>query len=237
MQSFRGVPRGNVVELNRVYVAYAGSDKPAIIDISLKIPMKKLVLITGPNGAGKTTLIETCLGLLKPFKGKVFLLGVDTRKREVIKARKMCSYVPQDFMKPPYEAFLVKHVILMGFSSYKAPFEPLNREEREKIVWAANLLGIEDLLDKPIGILSGGQQQKVLIARAFARKPKILFLDEPFASLDKESRIFLAEMFRKYVDSEGATVFIVSHDVNPIVAYADITVELSNGRIRRVEEC
>jgi len=79
-------------------------------------------LITGPNGAGKTTLLETCLGLLKPMRGRALLLGVDTRRRRIIHARRRCSYVPQNFMKPPYEAYTALHVILLGFSAYKAPF-------------------------------------------------------------------------------------------------------------------
>ena len=225
------------MELRGVYVTYSGSDRPAILDINLEVPLKRLVLITGPNGAGKTTLIETCLGLLKPMRGTALLLGANTSRREILQARKMCSYVPQDFMKPPYEAYLAEHVILLGFSAYKAPFEPVNKKERERVLWATKLLGIEELLNKPMGTLSGGQQQKVLIARALARKPVVAFLDEPFASLDRESRTLVAETLRKYVDSQGATVFVVSHDVNPITSYVDITVELSDGRITRVEEC
>lgn len=237
MQVVRGIPKGNVVELLGVYVRYSGSDRPAILDVNLEVPPKKLVLITGPNGAGKTTLVETCLGLLKPMRGRVFLLGADTSRREVVQARRMCSYVPQDFMKPPYESYLAEHVILLGFSAYKAPFEPVNRKERERVLWATKLLGIEELLSKPMGTLSGGQQQKVLIARALARRPMVAFFDEPFASLDRESRTLVAETLRKYVDSQGATVFVVSHDISPIVGHADITVKLSDGRITRVEGC
>jgi len=144
--------------------------------------------------------------------------------------------VPQNFMKPPYEAYTALHVILLGFSAYKAPFEPVLEDERKQVSWAVELLGIGDILHRPIGTLSGGQQQKVLIARALARAPAIAFLDEPFASLDRESRRLVAEVLRKYVDGQGATVLVVSHDVNPILGYADMVVELLDGRIVRIGE-
>lgn len=103
-----------VLELNHVWVSYSGTGKPAIADITLSIDLGKPVLITGPNGVGKTTLIETCLGLLKPFRGYVKLFGIDTRSWKLFKARRLCSYVPQDFMKPPYESFTARDVIAMG---------------------------------------------------------------------------------------------------------------------------
>ena len=227
--------RGEVVKLEDVWVAYSGADKPAIRGISLKLPLHKTVLVTGPNGAGKTTLIETCLGLLKPFKGRAELFGVDTRYRGVVKVRKLCSYVPQNFMKPPYEAYTVGHVLKLGLASFKSAFEPVNGGEEERIRWAAELLQIEDLLNKPIGELSGGQQQRVLIARALLRKPRALFLDEPFASLDKEGRLVIAEAVREYVRREDASAVVVSHDVAPLNGISDITLRLVDGAVVEYE--
>ena len=219
------------VKLRDVWVAYSGSDRPAMRNVNLTVPLGKLLLITGPNGAGKTTLIETCLGLLKPYKGSAYLFGVDTRSWRIRYSRKMCGFVPQDFMKPPFETYTVRHVIRLGFAPYKSIFESLTEDENRRIQRISELLEIEDLLDRPIGTLSGGQQQRAVIARALARRPKALFLDEPFSSLDREGRKLISSVIREYVNSEGASVIIVSHDVNPIIDYADIVVKMENGRI------
>ena len=220
-----------VVKLRDVWVAYSGSDRPAMRNINLTVSLGKLLLITGPNGSGKTTLIETCLGLLKPYRGSAYLFGVDTRSWRIRYSRKMCGFVPQDFMKPPFETYTVRHVIRLGFAPYKSIFESLTEDENRRIQRISELLEIEDLLDRPIGTLSGGQQQRAVIARALARRPKALFLDEPFSSLDREGRKLISSVIREYVDSEGASVIIVSHDVSPIIDYADIVVKMENGRI------
>ncbi|MCD6529400.1 metal ABC transporter ATP-binding protein [Candidatus Bathyarchaeota archaeon] len=220
-----------VVKLKNVWVAYSGSDRPAMRNINLTVSLRKLLLITGPNGSGKTTLIETCLGLLKPYKGSAYLFGVDTRSWRIRYSRKMCGFVPQDFMKPPFETYTVRHVIRLGFAPYKSIFESLTEDENRRIQRISELLEIEDLLDRPIGTLSGGQQQRAVIARALARRPKALFLDEPFSSLDREGRKLISSVIREYVNSEDASVIIVSHDVNPIIDYADIVVKMENGRI------
>ena len=220
-----------VVKLKNVWVAYSGSDRPAMRNINLTVSSGKLLLITGPNGAGKTTLIETCLGLLKPYRGSAYLFGVDTRSWRIRHSRKMCGFVPQDFMKPPFETYTVRHVIRLGFAPYKSIFESLTEDENRRIQRISELLEIEDLLDRPIGTLSGGQQQRAVIARALARRPKALFLDEPFSSLDREGRKLISSVIREYVNSEDASVIMVSHDVNPIIDYADIVVKMENGRI------
>ncbi len=225
----------SIIKLSNVYVAYSGSGRPALIGVNLSIGEGVVVLITGPNGAGKTTLLETCLGLLKPIKGYVRLLGVDTRSRLISRVRRLCGYLPQDFMRPPYESFKVKYVIAMGLASLKGAFEPLTVSDLEKIRRVARDFGIEELLDKPIGRLSGGQQQRVFLARVFVRSPKVLFLDEPFSSLDRESRRFVAEYVRRYVDEHRATALVVSHDTLPLNDFADMEVELVSGRVVRVD--
>lgn len=230
-----GAIQGEAVRLSDVWVAYSGSGRPAIKEINLKIDYNSLVLITGPNGAGKTTLIETCLGLLKPIRGEVFLLGVNTKSRKIIKVRRKCSYVPQDFMKPPYESYTAKHVIKLGLATDMYLFGLSDLEIKRRILNVAKMLQIEDLLDRPIGTLSGGQQQKVYIARALVREPKVLFLDEPFSSIDEESRYVIAKVVHEYVHQKKACALVVSHDVDPIIDLSDIIVHMDNGKITNVE--
>ncbi|MEM2291493.1 MAG: ATP-binding cassette domain-containing protein, partial [Candidatus Korarchaeum sp.] len=109
-------PRCEALRLEDVWVSYSGSGRPAIREVNLSLSSGESVLITGPNGAGKTTLLETCLGLLKPFRGEAFLFGVNTKSRRVADVRKLCGYVPQNFMKPPEESYTVRQVISMGLA-------------------------------------------------------------------------------------------------------------------------
>lgn len=219
--------RDEVVMLRDVWVSYSGSGRPALMGVSLSLGLGESVLVTGPNGAGKTTLVETCMGLLKPFKGDAFLLGVNTRSRRVVEARKLCSYVPQDFTKPPEESYTARQVISMGL----APFPNATRAELEAgIGEVSRLLGIGEIMEEPFGRLSGGQQQRVIIARALVRKPKLLFLDEPFSSLDLETRSLLAEALVEYASRERATVVVVSHDLNALRGF-DRLMRMECGRV------
>ncbi|HDD56567.1 MAG TPA: ATP-binding cassette domain-containing protein, partial [Nitrososphaeria archaeon] len=128
----------------------------------------------GPNGAGKTTLLETILGLLKPRRGTVKIFGHDMRRKAQF-IRKMCSYLPQDFMKDSDEPFLAKNVVAMGIASNR-DFGKLEEEDWRMIYEALELVGMLKFSKRPIGKLSGGQQQKVMLARALVRKPKLLLL-------------------------------------------------------------
>jgi len=221
--------RREAVSLTNVSVAYTGSDRPAIRDITISIPLGKLVVVTGPNGAGKTTLIETCLGLLKPVKGVAKLLGVDTRSRSIVKIRRFCSYVPQDFMRPPHDHYTAYQVISMGLAQLSG-----YSDRDGRITAIAGKLGIEELLDKPIGMLSGGEQQRVFIARALVRKPRVLFLDEPFSCIDTGSRRLVAETIYEYVEREGATAVIVSHELSPLQGLADALIKMDSGRVTEI---
>ncbi|MEM1984879.1 MAG: ATP-binding cassette domain-containing protein, partial [Candidatus Korarchaeum sp.] len=199
-------PRCEALRLEDVWVSYSGSGRPAIREVNLSLSSGESVLITGPNGAGKTTLLETCLGLLKPFRGEAFLFGVNTKSRRVADVRKLCGYVPQNFMKPPEESYTVRQVISMGL----APLGSLRTELEARIDGISSLLGIGKLMEEPFGRLSGGQQQRVMIARALVRKPKLLLLDEPFSSMDLEMRSILAEVLRDYSAREDAAIVVVS---------------------------
>jgi len=221
------------IKLVNVSTYYSGETKPAIRDISLEIRAGDLVLISGPNGAGKTTLLETILGLLKPKKGRILLLGHEIPK-EASLVRKMCSYLPQDFMKPAGEPFSVKEVVAMGLSPIR-PLGKLNSADWEAVYDALEILGVKDLAERPFGRLSGGQQQKVMLARALIRKPKVLFLDEPFSSLDRESRAYLSEEVLPELVKKGTTVLLVSHDVTFKPSDCSMIVHMKDGVIVKVE--
>jgi ABC-type multidrug transport system ATPase subunit len=207
------------VGLKNVYVAYSGSRKPTIKDITLSLD-SGIYVITGPNGAGKTTLLETIIGLLKPYRGEVYLLGVNTKSRKIFEVRRRCSYVPQDFMKPPTEAYTGMDVIKLGLV--------FNRNGLKNVTELAKKLNALDLLEKPFGKLSGGQQQKIMIIRALARNPEVLLLDEPFSSLDAETKENLCEILEDY---SNRLVIIVCHDTSIVKKIANGIIRMEEGRI------
>jgi len=178
--------------------------------------------------------LETILGLLKPKRGTVKIFGHNMRRKAQF-IRKMCSYLPQDFMKDSDEPFLVKDVVAMGIASNR-DFGKLREEDWRMVYEALELVGMLKFSERPIGKLSGGQQQKVMLARALVRKPKLLLLDEPFSSLDKDSRRSISESLLPYLVKNGCTVIMVSHDLTFRPAVCDLVIRMESGRIVEVAE-
>ena len=220
------------VELHEVSTYYHGEKRPAITSINLKIPIGSLALITGLNGAGKTTLLETILGLLRAREGWIKVLGYDI-PGDLHKVRRLCSYLPQDFMKPPMEPFTAREIVAMGLAS-KNFMGRLSASDWKLVDQALDLFGMLEYADKPFGKLSGGQQQKVLFARALVREPKLLLLDEPFSAIDQESRAYIiGEIFPKLLEKR-CTILLVSHHPEPSLLEPDLVIEMREGRVRRM---
>ncbi|MCX8171216.1 MAG: metal ABC transporter ATP-binding protein [Candidatus Bathyarchaeota archaeon] len=218
------------IELNNVSTVYEGEKRPAIKDITLSIEEGETVYIVGPNAAGKTTLLETINGLLPVFKGYISVLGLDMRKHGR-KIRCQIGYVPQDFMVDAGEPYRALDVVLMGRYGKVGVLGSPGREDKDKAIEAMKLLGIENLANRPVGKLSGGQQQKVMIARALAKDPRILLLDEPFSSLDPESRENLSELISRLSRERNVTVLVVTHDIQQIAGSCGRIIAMNNGRI------
>ena len=188
-------------------------------DISFEIEKPSLVLVVGPNGAGKTTLIKLLLGMVKPFKGFVKVLGLNPFT-EGLKLRSLIGYVPQKD-KVSYEVPLkVGEVALMGILLRKGFPRIPQKEDIKAARKALEYLGMEDYWDSPFNELSGGQQKRVLIARALASNPIILFLDEVFAGLDVESQERLLNVLRMLKEN-GRTIMVIEHELDPIISLTD----------------
>jgi zinc/manganese transport system ATP-binding protein len=197
------------VRLDGVYTAYEGASVPTLRNISLEVGGGEYVLIGGPNGAGKTTLLESIMGMLKITHGDAMVCGLDARK-DGLRVRRKVGYVIQNFSFDPLTPYTAEQVVMMGrygiMGCLKRPCEADFRAADE----AMHLLGIEDLAAKPIGILSGGQQQKVLIAQNLAKEPGVLLLDEPFSNLDIAAREFITVILEK-IAGKGIPIMMVSH--------------------------
>lgn len=194
---------------------YEGSSDPVIFDINLDVYPGEFVIVGGPNGAGKTTLLETIAGILPVVSGKGTVCG-HSIQHEGNLIRKKTGYVLQSFDFDPFSLFTVEDVLMMSRFGLLGWFRLPGKNDKRAVDMGLNTLEIEDLRNKYIGKLSGGQQQKVLIAHNIAKEPEVLLLDEPFSNLDLETREQVCSIL-KNLCNRGMTIVLVSHafDVLP----------------------
>lgn len=187
--------------------------------VEFEIEKPSLVVVVGPNGAGKTTLLKTLLGIIRPFKGEVKVLGLNPFKNGV-KVRRLVGYVPQKD-RISYEAPLkVIDVVLMGVLLRRNPPRLVSKKDVEVAMEALSHLDMRDKWDSFFDELSGGQQKRVLIARALASNPLLLLLDEVFAGLDFETQEKLLNLL-KALKENGRTIIVVEHELDPVIDIAD----------------
>ncbi|MEM1674765.1 MAG: metal ABC transporter ATP-binding protein [Candidatus Bathyarchaeia archaeon] len=212
-----------IISINKVTVKI--SNHIVLENISFEVEKPSLLLVIGPNGAGKTTLLKTLLGITRPYRGEVRVFGLNPLK-EQMKVRRLIGYVPQKD-KISYETPLtVGDVVLMGVLLRKSPPRTVSEKDIEMARRALAYLGMEDEWSSLFSELSGGQQRRVLIARALSSNPLLLLLDEVFAGLDLESQENLLNILREFKES-GRTVIVVEHELDPIVTLADRVLVLN----------
>jgi zinc transport system ATP-binding protein len=188
-----------------------GYDRDVVLeDVSLTIQPRDFLAIIGPNGGGKTTLVKVLLGLLKPCSGEVVFHPSNGHR----KAR--LGYVPQFSTFDKNFPLRVGDVVLMGRLGTRGLLRPYTRQDREDADRVLAQLGLADLARAHVREISGGQLQRVLIARAVVSDPEILFLDEPTASIDLESRGTLRDLL---VDlNRKIPIVVITHDVTSVAS-------------------
>lgn len=201
---------GPAVELEGVTAGYGGV--PAVEDVSLRVEAGEFLGLVGPNGGGKSTLLKVMLGLLPPFSGSVRLLGgVPARERMRV------GYVPQFAAFSRDFPISVREVVLMGRLGVSRSRFGHGREDRAIAERCLRETEIAELASRPIGQISGGQFQRVLIARALAATPRLLMLDEPTANIDPRVERDLFELLKDI--NRDMTIIVVSHDVGFVSEY------------------
>lgn len=201
-----------VLRLENIWVQY--NDLVVLKGINLTVKQSDFLGIIGPNGGGKTTLLKVILGLVKPSRGRVTFLGDRPQKN-----RKYMGYVPQHSNFDREFPISVWDVVLTGRLAKAGLFKRFSDRDEKAAAEALKKVGMFDLRQRQIGKLSGGQVQRVLIARALVTEPKILLLDEPTASIDSRSEKNLYELLKKL--NVEIPVVLISHDIGVISSYVN----------------
>lgn len=195
------------IDMKGVWFFYGKA--PILQDVTMTLEQGDFLAILGPNGGGKTTLLKLLLGLLKPHRGTIKLLGEPPRE-----AKYRVGYLPQHTDFNTTFPITVMDVVLMGRLSRFRIGRPYSRDDQRAAEEALKKTGMWDYRRAPIGHLSGGQRQRVFIARALATDPEILLLDEPTASVDPDFEVGLFELLKKL--NERVTIVVVTHDIGVI---------------------
>jgi len=201
-----------VIRLDDVWVKYG--ELTVLEEINLSVQNLDFLGIIGPNGGGKTTLLKVILGLIKPVRGKVIVLGEPPEK-----SRRFIGYVPQITQFDRAFPVTVLDVVLMGRLGRKGFLGKYDREDEKTACEALESVEMLEFKNKQVGKLSGGELQRVLLARALAADPRILLLDEPTASIDEPTKTELYELLKNL--NRKITVILVSHDIGVISSYVD----------------
>lgn len=200
-------------------------------DLTADIQEGEFVAVLGPNGVGKSTLIKVVVGSIGLAEGSVTVLGdpPGRHSREI-------GYLPQRRSFDPSMRIRGVDIVRLGLEGDRwgmslGPFGNRERRRRdnERIDEVIDLVGATAFATKPIGRVSGGEQQRLLIAQALVRQPEVLLLDEPLDSLDLPNQAAIAELVASISRDRGVTVLLVAHDVNPILPHLDRVIYLGHG--------
>ena len=209
------------IQVNNLTTGYRGHT--ALEDVSFSMPRGKFLGLLGPNGSGKSTLIKTLIGLLDPWKGDVQVLGGSPRE-----VRRRVGYMPQaediDWTFPA----TVREVVAMGLYRKAFGLSRLRRgaDEHDRIMAALERLSVDHLAERQAGELSGGQQRRVLCARALVKDPDLFLLDEPTAGLDARSEQEMLDLLSELAD-DGASIVLCTHDIGCANDRCDLTLFLN----------
>ena len=214
------------VEARRLTKTYKGQERPAVAGVDVATEQGEYLVLLGPSGCGKTTLLRMVAGLEQPTSGEV-LIGGEVVNGLPPRARRI-AMVFQSYALYPHKT--VRQNIAFPLRA-----ERLDRSSQEhKVTWAADLLGIRELLDRKPRHLSGGERQRVALARALVRDPSVFLLDEPLSNLDAKLRASARDDLKEFHGRVGTTTIYVTHDQVEAMGMGDRIVVMLDGGIRQI---
>lgn len=217
------------VQLNTKNMDVGYDEKLIIKDLNLEIPIGKITALIGANGSGKSTILKTMARIMSPKEGLVLLDGKSIHSESTKEVAKRLAMLPQNPSAP--EGLTVYELVTYGRFPHQKGFGTLTFEDKEIVMSALRVTGMEEFYDRPVDQLSGGQRQKAWIAMALAQETEILFLDEPTTFLDMAHQLEVLKLLEKLNREEGRTIIMVVHDLNHAARYAQNMVAINHGTI------
>ncbi len=213
------------IAMRSVSFGYAGH--PVVSDLSLRIESAEVVALLGPNGSGKSTLVRGLLGLTDHLAGEVDILGAAMTGRA---DRARLGYVPQRHTLSGSIRSTVREVVATGRLAHRPWWRRAGRDDAALVEQALHTVGLADRARADVATLSGGQQRRVLIARALVGEPSVLIMDEPTAGVDTASQDILAQVLQRLAHS-GVTMLVVTHELAALQGIVHRIVEMGAGRV------
>jgi zinc transport system ATP-binding protein len=199
-------------------ISFSYGRQPVLEHVELAVRSGEFVALVGPNGSGKSTLLRVLLGSLDPSSGTVRLFG-EPPSRLADRAR--IGYVPQRPVLDSEVPATVDEIVMAGRLARRGWWRPLHKDDHRQVAHALESVGLGELAKRPLNELSGGEQQRAFIARAFAGEPDLLVLDEPIAGVDAESQGLFRESITHLIEDHGAGVLLVSHELSAVAPDLD----------------
>jgi iron complex transport system ATP-binding protein len=217
-----------MLEVEHLSVAYR--ERKILNQLDFKVENGSVFGIIGPNGAGKTTLVRAISGVIPLLSGAVRADGCDLLALKPAERARRIAVVPQARNLPP--AFTGWELVQLGRTPHLNWLGQVSSKDEQRIGLALERANATDLADRRLGDLSGGEQQRLLLARALAQEAPLLLLDEPTTHLDLQYQVGILETVRELAHHDGITVLVVLHDLNLVSRYADRVALLVNGSLR-----
>jgi iron complex transport system ATP-binding protein len=218
-----------MLKIQNLSVSY--NQRQVLHGVDLSVQSGEILALIGPNGAGKSTLIRAASGVI-PSQGRVRTNGDEFHALTPIQRARYVAVVPQAISLPP--AFTVWETVLMGRTPHLGFLGQTSRADEELARRALERVHALELSERRVGELSGGESQRVLLARALCQSTPILLLDEPTAHLDLQYQVSLLELVRKLVREDNLAVLVALHDLNLAARYADRVALMVGGRLQSV---
>lgn len=216
-----------VIQAKQLVFGY--NDQLVLDQLDMEVPQGAFTAIVGPNGCGKSTFVKQLIKSLKPQSGELKLFDKPLASYSHKALGKLIAYVPQA-TQIGFD-FTVEEVVMMGRYPHLKRFQSEQPRDHEVVEEAMKATGVWHLKNKLANALSGGEQQRVIVARALAQEPQILILDEPISHLDLHHQVELMALIRRMAKEKGITVLAIIHDLNLAMDYSDYVIMMQNGQV------
>jgi zinc/manganese transport system ATP-binding protein len=216
-------PAADVLDVAGVSVSLSG--RQILDDVSFCLGAGQFTGLIGPNGAGKTTLLRVILGLQRASAGTVTVAGQPRSRRNP-----SIGYVPQKILLDPDMPMRARDLVALGIDGHRFGVPVRSRARREAVGQMLHAVDADRFADARVGLLSGGEQQRVLIAQALISRPRLLLLDEPLANLDIRSSQEIVSLLARIAAEQQVAVLLSAHEMNPLMPVMDRVVYLAGGR-------